>query len=126
VRSATMQVMSVVPSVVRAKAHSVGGATFVVCDQRAGLSAAAPPGAVGVTADNVLYYCARLQYTDAYMWSLTPGTIPNPIVTAAGPSPGDPCAVLHLTTQDAVGADDVVQSNDDCDHRLVWQYGGPG
>lgn len=41
--------------------------------------------AIGTGPDSVLYYCARLEYTDGYQWSLTPGTIPNPTFTPAPP-----------------------------------------
>jgi serine/threonine protein kinase, bacterial len=47
----------------------------------------ASPGAVSSTADGASAYCARLQYTDRYLWSLSPAEIANPVVTT---SPVDP------------------------------------
>ncbi|CAN5866181.1 serine/threonine-protein kinase [soil metagenome] len=47
------------------------------------------PGATGVTADGATTYCANLQYTDRYLWSLSPGEIANPVVTS---SPAVPLA----------------------------------
>lgn len=41
-----------------------------------------PSGATAVTADGSTAYCARLQYTDAYMWSTFSGVIPNPEMEA--------------------------------------------
>jgi serine/threonine-protein kinase len=38
---------------------------------------------IGAGPDGTLYYCARLEYTDGYQWSLTPGVIPNPTFTPA-------------------------------------------
>jgi serine/threonine-protein kinase len=59
---------------------------------------------IGTGPNGVLYYCARLQSTDGYQWSLTPDVIPNPTVTPytppppsqvdpLGPSPMEPCTV---------------------------------
>ncbi|HRD11445.1 MAG TPA: protein kinase [Mycobacterium sp.] len=65
------------------------------------LGSACPPpgGAIGTGPDGAIYYCARVQYTDGYEWSLTPGVIPNTLVTVspqapAVPSPGNPCPTI--------------------------------
>ena len=42
---------------------------------------------IGAGPDGTLFYCARLEYTDGYQWSLTPGVIPNPTFTPAPPPP---------------------------------------
>jgi serine/threonine-protein kinase len=47
----------------------------------------AEPGATGVTADGATAYCANLQYTGRYLWSMTPGEIANPVVTASPTAP---------------------------------------
>ncbi|WP_099020773.1 serine/threonine-protein kinase [Mycolicibacterium palauense] len=49
----------------------------------------AEPGATGVTADGTRAYCANLQYTDRYLWSVSPGEIRNPVWTTP---PGGPVA----------------------------------
>ena len=46
-----------------------------------------PAGATGATAEGATAYCANLQYTDRYLWSMTPGEIPNPVVTTSPDSP---------------------------------------
>ncbi|MET0704116.1 MAG: serine/threonine-protein kinase [Mycobacterium sp.] len=56
----------------------------------------AEPGATGVTADGATTYCANLQYTDRYLWSLSPGEIANPVVTSS------PLAPLPLETESPV------------------------
>ncbi|OBF12940.1 serine/threonine-protein kinase [Mycobacterium sp. ACS4331] len=56
---------------VPAEATVVVGGT---CDQ---------PGATGSTAAGATAYCSNLQYTDRYLWSLSPGVIPNPVVTTS-------------------------------------------
>jgi serine/threonine protein kinase, bacterial len=48
------------------------------------------PGATGVTADGTNAYCSNLQYTNRYLWSVNPGVITNPILTAAPTAPPDP------------------------------------
>lgn len=40
-----------------------------------------PPGGTGETADGSVAYCAQLQTSGAYVWSLTQGVIPSPSVT---------------------------------------------
>ncbi len=45
------------------------------------------PGATGATADGAITYCSNLQYTDRFLWSLTTGVIPNPVVTASPATP---------------------------------------
>jgi serine/threonine-protein kinase len=50
----------------------------------------AEPGATGVTADGATTYCANLQYTDRYLWSLSPGEIANPVVTSSPLAPLPP------------------------------------
>ncbi len=47
----------------------------------------AEAGATGVTADGATAYCANLQYTSRYLWSLTPGEIVNPVVTSSPVAP---------------------------------------
>ncbi len=47
----------------------------------------ADPGATDSTADGATAYCARLQYTDRDLWSLSPGEIPNPVVTTSPTAP---------------------------------------
>ena len=47
----------------------------------------AEPGATGVTADGATAYCANLQYTGRYLWSMTPGEIANPVVTTSPTAP---------------------------------------
>jgi len=47
----------------------------------------AQPGATGATAAGTTAYCANLQYTDRYLWSLTPGEIANPVVTTSPATP---------------------------------------
>jgi serine/threonine protein kinase, bacterial len=42
-----------------------------------------PAGATGVTAEGATAYCANLQYTNRYLWSMTPGEIANPVVTTS-------------------------------------------
>jgi serine/threonine protein kinase, bacterial len=42
-----------------------------------------PAGATGVTAEGATAYCANLQYTNRYLWSMTPGQIVNPVVTSS-------------------------------------------
>ncbi len=48
--------------------------------------------AIGTGPGGTLYYCSRLQYTDGYQWSLTPGVIPNELPPLDIP-PGNPCMV---------------------------------
>jgi serine/threonine-protein kinase len=43
----------------------------------------ATPGATATTDEGSTAHCAKLQYTDRYLWSLVPGEIPNPIVTTS-------------------------------------------
>jgi serine/threonine-protein kinase len=49
-----------------------------------------PAGATGVTAEGATAYCANLQYTSRYLWSMTPGEIPNPVVTSSPTVPPPP------------------------------------
>lgn len=49
-----------------------------------------------------------------------------PLAYAEASAPGDPCAVLHSTTQDANGRTMWCNATMTGDHGLVWQYGGPG
>jgi serine/threonine-protein kinase len=69
---------------------------------------------IGTAPDGTLYYCSRLQYTDGYQWSLTPGDIPNPVIkpyTPApaadidplGPSPMDRCTNPGAITRGTLG-----------------------
>jgi hypothetical protein len=44
---------------------------------------------------------------------------------AQSPAPGDPCAVLHATAQDASGQTMWCNPMMTGTHGLVWQYGGP-
>ncbi|BBZ33443.1 serine/threonine-protein kinase [Mycolicibacterium confluentis] len=41
------------------------------------------PGATATTAEGATAYCSNLQYTDRYLWSLSSGVIPNPVVTTS-------------------------------------------
>jgi hypothetical protein len=56
---------------------------------------------------------------------------PIAFLVAGGPaeaqaaSPGDPCPVVHQTTQDANGNTMWCNPKMTGDHSLVWQYGGP-
>jgi serine/threonine-protein kinase len=45
------------------------------------------PGATAQTSDGATAYCANLQYTDRYLWSLTPGVVTNPVVTTSPATP---------------------------------------
>ncbi|MBO0863814.1 MAG: serine/threonine protein kinase [Mycobacterium sp.] len=55
-------------------------------------------GAAGVTTDGATAYCSRLQYTDRHLWSLHPGDIPNPELSAppATPPPVDDEAPVRI------------------------------
>jgi hypothetical protein len=80
------------------------------------------PGAIGRGPDGVLYYCARVQYTNAHKWSLTPDVIATTLPPSNIPR-GSPCLVPGLTTQDAAG------QTMWCNPTMagsVWQYGSPG
>lgn len=59
------------------------------------------PGATGVTADGATAYCSRLQYTDRRLWSLQPGDIRNPALSAppATPPPADDEAPVRICMQ---------------------------
>jgi len=48
-----------------------------------------------------------------------------PVAKADAPSPGDSCASLHATTQDANGRTMWCNPTMTGNHSLVWQYGGP-
>ena len=50
-------------------------------------AACSPPGATGSTAEGAAAYCANLQYTDRYLWSMSPGEIPNPVLSTSPVSP---------------------------------------
>ena len=54
------------------------------------------------------------------------GGIASPVAQAQAPSPGDPCSVLHATTQDANSRTLWCNPTMTGNHSLVWQYGGPG
>lgn len=54
----------------------------------------------------------------------TGGAVPS--ARAQPPSPGDPCTVLHATTEDVNGRTLWCNPTMTGDHSLVWQYGGPG
>lgn len=66
--------------------------------------------ATAVTADGTTVYCARRQYTDAYVWYTAPGVAPNPTMAATpsattpGPGYGDEalhrCMVMTELTRD--------------------------
>ena len=69
---------------------------------------------IGTGPEGTLYYCARLQATDGYQWSLTPDEIPNPAITSYtppppsdidpnGPSPMEPCTVPGAITPGTLG-----------------------
>lgn len=50
---------------------------------------------------------------------------PVAVAGADTPGPGDPCTVLHATTQDANGRTMWCNPTMTGAHNLVWQYGGP-
>jgi serine/threonine-protein kinase len=58
-------------------------------------------GATGVTVDGATAYCSRLQFTDRRLWSLHPGDIPNPVLSArpATPPPADDQAPVRICMQ---------------------------
>lgn len=70
-------------------------------------------GALAVLSDGTTVYCARMQYTDASVWSRDPALAPNPVLptpapepqAAAGPQLGDSCigADIGRTAVDASG-----------------------
>lgn len=62
------------------------------------LGSACPPpgGAIGTGPDGAIYYCSRVEYTDGYEWSLTPGVIPNTNVTITPYTPPPPSEVNPL------------------------------
>ncbi|WP_370506553.1 serine/threonine-protein kinase [Mycobacterium sp. SA01] len=62
------------------------------------LGSACPPpgGAIGTGPDGAIYYCSRVQYTDGYEWSLTPGVIPNTNVAMTPYTPPPPSEVNPL------------------------------
>jgi hypothetical protein len=47
------------------------------------------------------------------------------VAAADGPSPGDPCPVLHQTATDVDGNTMWCNPMMTGTHALVWQYGGP-
>ncbi|UXA05751.1 hypothetical protein KXD96_23060 [Mycobacterium sp. SMC-2] len=49
-----------------------------------------------------------------------------PAARADPPAPGDPCTVLHATTQDTNNRTMWCNPTMTGAHNLVWQYGGPG
>ena len=55
-------------------------------------------GAIGSTTGGATAYCSRLQYTDRHLWSLHPGDIPNPELSAqpATPAPADDEAPVRI------------------------------
>lgn len=72
-------------------------------------------GRVGTGPDGATYYCARIQFTDGFEWSLTPGDIPNPHapppytpppaseLNPAGPAPMDRCTVPGAVVPGTLG-----------------------
>ncbi len=82
------------------------------------LGSACPPpgGAIGTGPDGAIYYCSRVEYTDGYEWSLTPGVIPNTNVSIPpytpppasevnpnGPSPMEPCSTPGAVVPGTLG-----------------------
>lgn len=81
------------------------------------LGSACPPpgGAIGTGPDGAIYYCSRIEFTDGYEWSLTPGDIPNPNapppytpppaseINPAGPAPMDRCTVPGAVVPGTLG-----------------------
>lgn len=65
-----------------------------------------PRGAVRVFSDGATAYCARMQYTDAWVWSRDASLAPNPVPPspAAGPQIGDFCIGADIG-RTAVAAD---------------------
>lgn len=88
------------------------------------------PDGIGTGLDGSLYYCARVEYTDGYQWSRTPGVIPNPAVPPytpppasevdpSGPMNGDPCPVLGVRARGPWGLVECI------DIGLGPMWGGP-
>ena len=70
------------------------------------LGSACPPpgGAIGTGPDGAIYYCERIEGTDGYEWSLTPGLIPNPVLhQPLSIPPGSPCMVPGGTANTTSG-----------------------
>lgn len=80
------------------------------------------PDAIGTGPGGVLYYCARVQYSDAHKWSLTPGVIPTTLAKPNIP-PGSICMVPGSTVENSAG------QTLSCDPAITggwtWQFGGP-
>ena len=75
------------------------------------LGSACPPpgGAIGTGPDGGIYYCSRVEYTDGYEWSLTPGVIPNTnvVITPYTPPPAsevNPLGPAPMVLCDTPGA----------------------
>jgi hypothetical protein len=82
-----------------------------------------PPGAVGTTNDDYTAYCVRVQYTDAYVWSLTNALVPRDPSAAPAPGPGDGCLTPNAVTAYTEGR--TIYCNPPVNERnagnLVWQ-----
>lgn len=76
---------------------------------------------IGTGSDGTLYYCARLEATDGYQWSLTPDVIPNPAVhTPWYIEPGGPCMVPGSPHEQPDGQ--TLWCKPVGDNRWAWQY----
>ena len=82
-----------------------------------------PAGAIGISSDGSTAYCVRVQYTDAYVWSLTDALVPKDPNAAPAPSPGDDCFNPNAVTADTEGR--TIYCNPTVNGRnagnLVWQ-----
>ena len=90
------------------------------------------PDGIGSRPDGTLYYCSRVQYTDGYKWSLTPGVIPNPNATTytpppasevnpLGPKNGDPCTTPGVIAKGPWGLVECIYVP-----PVGWVWGVPG
>lgn len=76
---------------------------------------------IGVGPDGTLYYCARLESTDGYQWSLTPDVIPNPAVHKPWYlEPGGPCMVPGSPHEQPDGQ--TLWCKPVGDNRWAWLY----
>lgn len=58
-----------------------------------------PHGSTAVTADGTTVYCSRIAATDGYVWSTSPGLVPNPR-TGTPSTPYTPTTTRPYPTQD--------------------------
>lgn len=67
----------------------------------------------------------RLRFLVAVLMAAALPLAGGGVARADTPGPGDACAVLHATTQDANGRTMWCNPTMTGNHSLVWQYGGP-